>query len=107
MRTSNITAEEIQAAEKASEDRRRSRSQGFDKMHERDRAYQQLSNGTTMLWHVNKELIKQEGTTEVGGKVVDVKIYPPTIPEDSFALVIEGKTHLFNLDEFRRWLRWA
>lgn len=108
MRTSQITAEEIEAAERAAADRRDSRNRGFAKMHERDQAVKRLSNGVTMIWHVDRELGKQVSTyTNEAGEEVEVTLYPPNIPSDCFALEIEGKTHLFNLEEFRRWLRWG
>lgn len=95
-RTSKLTFDEIQAAEQASEDRRASRAQGFKKMYERDQVMKVLSNGVRMLWHVDPELVK----TPPGGVW-------PEIPEHQFMLVIDGKEHRFDLDEFRKWLRWA
>ncbi len=94
MRTSKLTAEEIYAAEKASDDRHRSRRQGFDKMYERDAMWHRLSNDVVMLWHVPKDRKPPDTIIE-------------NVPDDSFALVIDGKTHYFKLDEFRKWLRWA
>jgi hypothetical protein len=96
MRHAQITSEEIQAAEKASEERKQSRKQGFTKMYERDSVMRRLSNGTLMLWHVDPELVK----TPPGGVW-------PNIPEDKFMLVIDGKEHYFDTQEFKRWLRWA
>lgn len=108
MRNTKLTADEIHAAEEASENRRLSRGQGFKKMHERDKAVQLLSNGAVMLWHVPRELGKQQSNfTGENGEIVEVVVYPPEIPEDSFGLIIDGKKYLFNLDEFRKWLRWA
>lgn len=114
MHSAKLTAEEILAAEKASEDRRRSRNQGFAKMHERDQAVQLLSNGATMLWHVNKEDNKVlGGFTNDAGEFIEVITYPPEIPEDSFGLVLActhcktKRKYIFNLDEFRKWIRWA
>lgn len=99
--------DEILAAEKASDDRKRSRMQGFNKMHERDQAVQVLSNGVTMLWHVPKHLNEAKDTIDIDGKEVEITTYPPSIPEDSFALVMGGKKYLFDLEEFKTWLRWA
>lgn len=96
MRKTDLTFDEIQAAEQASEDRRQSRKQGFAKMYERDAVMKRLSNGAVMLWHVDPELVK----CPAGGVW-------PNIPEDKFLLVIDGKEHYFDLHEFRRWLRWA
>lgn len=108
MRQSRLTFEEIQAAEQASEKRRQSRNQGFRKMHDRDRAHQKLSNGITMLWHVDRELNKDEShIVREDGTVVDITVYPQDVPEECFGLVIDGKRYLFDLDEFRKWLRWA
>lgn len=107
MRTTKLTADEILAAEKAAADRRDTRNRGFAKMHERDQAAKVLDNGVTMYWHVNKELGRETSTAVVDGKEVDIAVYPMNIPEDCFALKIDGKMHLFNLEEFRRWLRWA
>lgn len=99
--------DEILAAEKASDDRKRSRMQGFNKMHERDQAVQVLSNGVTMLWHVPKHLNAAVGTYNINGEEVEITTYPPNIPEDSFALVMGSKKYVFNLEEFKTWLRWA
>lgn len=108
MRHANLTADDIQAAEKAADDRRRSRDQGFAKMHERDQAVQLLSNGATMIWHVDKEANKRTAWLErEEGKDVEITTYPPHIPSDSFGLKLDGKLYIFNLEEFRRWLRWA
>lgn len=96
MRTTKLTSEEIQAAEKASDDRKRSRGQGFAKMYERDAVMTRLSNGTLMLWHVDPKQVK----TSAGGVW-------PNIPEDKFMLVIDGKEHYFDTEEFRKSLRWA
>lgn len=108
MKTSKLTFEEIQAAEEASENRRRSRSQGFKKMHERDKAVQLLSNGAVMLWYVPKELNKESSWyTNEEGKQVEIVVYPEKIPEDSFGLLLDGKKYIFDLAEFRKYLRWA
>lgn len=81
----------------AADERRRTRKMGFDKMHERDQAWRRLSNGTTMLWHVPKD----RHPIGLLGPVM------PNVPEDKFALVINGKEILFDTEEFRKWLRWA
>lgn len=96
MRHTQLTQEEILAAEKAAEERKQSRKQGFTKMYERDSVMRRLSNGVTMLWHVDPELVK----TPAGGVW-------PNIPEDKFMLLIDGKEHYFNTQEFKKWLRWA
>lgn len=94
MRKSTLTQEEVLAAEKAADNRRRSRKQGFDKMYERDQHWKRLSNGVVMLWYVHPD------QRPLG-------IAYENIPEDSFALVIDGKKYVFNLEEFRKWLRWG
>lgn len=96
MKTSKQTADEIYAAEKAADDRRISRGQGFAKMYERDAVMRRLSNGVTMLWHVDPAQVK----TTAGGVW-------PNIPEDKFILVVGGKEYYFNTEEFRNALRWA
>jgi hypothetical protein len=95
-RKSDLTFEEIQAAEKASDERRQSRAQGFTKMYERDAVMSRLSNGVLMLWHVDPSLVK----TSAGG-------VHPYIPDDKFMLVIDGKEHYFDTEDFRKSLRWA
>ncbi len=107
MKKTKLTHEEILEAEKFQDNRKRTRAIGFQKMHERDQAVATLSNGAQMLWHVDKELNRQVGTMFINGKTVEIVTYPPNIPEDSFGLVIDGKTHIFNTEEFRRWLRWC
>lgn len=106
MKKTNLTFEEIQTAEKAADDRRKSRKTGFEKMIERDESMHRLSNGVVMLWHVNRDLMYPyiSGTDSEGQ---EYKVYQPTVPEDSFGLSIDGKVYLFNLEEFRRSLRWA
>lgn len=102
-RISKLTQEEILEAEKASEDRKQSRKLGFEKMYERDQVMKHLSAASRinnadirMLWHVDPELVK----LPVGGLW-------PNIAEDKFMLKIDDKEYYFDLDEFRRWLRWA
>jgi len=96
MRLGTHTADEMFAAEKAAEDRRKSRQAGFEKMLERDSVMHRLSNGVIMLWSVDPKMVK----TPAGGTW-------PNIPEDKFVLVIDGKEHYFDTDEFKKWLRWA
>ena len=96
MRLGSHTADEMFAAEKAADDRRQSRKAGFDKMLERDSVMHRLSNGAMMLWSVDPKQVK----LQAGGTW-------PNIPEDKFMLVIDGKEHLFDTDEFKKWIRWA
>lgn len=108
MRQHTQTFDEIQEAEEAAENRRRSRNQGFKKMHERDKGVQLLSNNAVMIWHVPKELNKEEFYfLDDTGQTVEIVVYPPDVPSDSFGLILDGKRYIFNLDEFRRHLRWA
>ncbi len=96
MRLGTHTSDEMFAAEKAADDRRKSRQTGFTKMLERDSVMHRLSDGTIMMWSVDPKMVK----TPPGGTW-------PNIPEDKFVLVIDGKEHYFNTDEFKKWLRWA
>ena len=92
----SLTADEMLTAEKAAEDRKQSRKLGFNKMLERDSVMHRLSNGVMMLWSVDPKQVK----LQAGGTW-------PNIPEDKFMLVIDGKEHLFDTDEFSKWIRWA
>jgi hypothetical protein len=94
MRTSKLTADEVWAAEKAADDRKRSRKTGFDMMHTRDQGYTHLSNGVIFLWPVDRDKLP-------AGTVL------PNIPEGHFKLVIGGKEYLFDADEFAKWTRWV
>ncbi len=96
MRLGSHTADEMFEAEKAADDRRKSRRAGFDKMLERDSVMHRLSNGAMMLWSVDPKQVK----LQAGGTW-------PNIPEDMFVLVIDGKEHYFNTDEFKKWIRWC
>ena len=96
MRLGSHTADEMFEAEKAADDRKRSRKAGFDKMLERDSVMHRLSNGAVLLWSVDPKQVK----LPAGGTW-------PNIPEDMFALVIDGKEHYFDTDEFKKWIRWA
>lgn len=114
MKKDNLTFEEIQAAEEASENRRRSRNEGFLKMHERDKAVQLMSNGATMLWHVPKELNKDSSWyRNDDGELTEIVVYAPDVPEDSFGLELTCKNckkhsrYIFDIHEFRKWLRWG
>lgn len=114
MKTTKLSAEEIQAAEKAADDRRRSRSQGFVKRNERDAAVKVLSNGVIMHWHVHKDQREESGDVllDDGTKIKITTYRGYNIPEDSFLLEFRNKhgeteTHMFDLEEFRKALRWA
>lgn len=98
MRSSELSAE-ILKAEKAKDDRKRSRSRGFSKMAERDKGWQRLKNGALVRWHVPTEW--SEDMELPNGSVIQVK--DATVPPETFE--IDGK--IFNAEELRRWLRWA
>lgn len=83
---------EQEQAEIAAAERKDQRKSGFELMHVRDRGWGTMSNGVTMLWHVDEE------------KRPMVYDY---VPDNHFALVVEGKKYLFDGEEFRRWLRWV
>jgi hypothetical protein len=96
MRLGDLKEDEMFAAEKAADDRKQSRKAGFNKMLERDSVMHRLSDGTVMLWSVDPKMVK----LPAGGTW-------PNIPEDKFLLVVDGKEHYFDTEEFRKWLRWA
>lgn len=93
MRNSKITAEDALATELAANDRKESRATGFAKMHERDKGYEHLSNGVSIIWPTRREPAEYEALRRV--------------PEGNFVLVVDGKDYLFDTDEFRQQLRWA
>jgi len=96
MRLDDLTVDEMLKAEKDAEDRKQSRKAGYEKMLERDAVMHTLSNGVVMLWSVDPKMVKLPS----GGVW-------PNIPEDMFALVIDGKEHYFDVNEFKKWVRWA
>lgn len=93
MRNSKITAQEVEAAEIAADERRRSRNNGFSLMSVRDRGWTRLNNGVVMLWPTDREPMPGEAITSV--------------PKGKFVLVINGKSHLFDADDFQKSLRWV
>lgn len=97
MRRGKLTTDEIFTAEKAADDRRISRNNGYSLMKDRDMGAVTLSNGISMLWHVPKPDFPEEG----------IHVYPKNIPEDSFILKVGSEEIMFDTEEFRRWLRWA
>lgn len=103
-----MTFDEIQMAEKAKDDQKRSRAGGFGLMNVRDKGYQRLSNAVVMCWHVDKEAGKQVGGYyRDNGEWVELTTYPRDVPEGKFLLDIKGKILAFDAEEFRRFLRWA
>lgn len=88
-----MTSDEILAIEKAADDRRQNRRNGFELMDIRDQGWHRLSNGVTISWHTPKP-------------TGDNYIWR-YIPEGTFELQVNGEKILFDAEEFRRWLRWA
>lgn len=88
-----LTAADIQQAEQAQANRKQKRSQAFRVMHDRDRGWHRLSNGALIEWHTNTPLEEY---------VPKTRIEPGT-----FLLTIEGKRAVFDVEEFRKWLRWV
>lgn len=99
MRSSKLSAEEILKAEKAKDDRKRSRGRGFSKMRERDSGHALLSNGAWISWN-----IPGEWSDEVNG----ISTFTGNnVPPGMFLLQIGNEKKLFDAEEFRKWLRWA
>jgi hypothetical protein len=98
MRHQKTSAEEILKAEKAVDDRRRSRSNGFEKMSERDAGHAKLHNynggEVRMLWHIPKDR-REDGLVYSG------------IPDGMFGLELNDQLLVFDAEEFRRQLRWV
>ncbi len=97
MRRGKLTSDEVLKAERARDDRLRSRKKGFSKMHERDAGMAVLDNGVVMHWPVVEPEFPDKG----------IHTYPRRIPEGTFVLEIEGQNYLFNAEEFRKCLRWV
>lgn len=94
MRKSKLTAEEIEAAEMAADERKQNRKNGFSLADIRDRGWTRLSNGVIMEWWVEKEK-RQE------------YIAYPNIPQGKFMLTIDGRSVVYDADDFRKFLRWV
>jgi hypothetical protein len=97
LRHGKLSADEVLRAEKARDDRIRSRNKGFAKMHERDEGMALLNNGVLMLWPVVEPEASDKG----------VHVYPRRVPEGKFVLKIGEETRLFDAEEFRSFLRWV
>lgn len=93
-----LTTDEILEAEKAKEARKNFRKGGLNGMKLRDQGSAKLSNGAMIMWPVQKPEF-----SDIGGPYV----YPRAIQEGTFVLKIDGKEHVFDTEEFQRWLRWA
>jgi hypothetical protein len=89
MRKSKLSASEIEAQQLAEHQERSGRRDGFSMMTIRDRGWVRLSNGSVFEWPVERELGEGEARTHV--------------PEGTF--ILDGK--LYDVDEFRKWQRWA
>lgn len=92
-RQSKISGEEAYAAEVAAADRKEKRETGFSMMHVRDKGYERLSNGVSILWPTRREPAEYEAIKHVD--------------DGTFVLVVDGKEIVFDTDEFRQSLRWA
>lgn len=93
MRKSKISASDMEARELSEYNRRHKRDRAFDTMKIRDRGWVRLSNGVILHWPVTnppEELVPRQ-----------------VVPEGTFMLSIGDQTAVFDLDEFRMWLRWA
>lgn len=91
MRQVNKTSQqklEIEAAERTER-----RKGGFEYMGVRDRGWGKLRNGVIIHWHTDAPL--EEGVSR------------KRIPDNHFLLTDQGKSTLFDAEEFRQWLRWA
>lgn len=97
MRRVKASAEEIIKAEKAKDDRQRSRSNGYSMMHQRDVGISWFSNGVGFRW----KTVRDNDELEEG----EFRMAPP--PEGKFVLVVRGESILFDAEEFRRQLRWV
>lgn len=98
MRRSKVSAEEILKAEKAKDDRQRSRKNGYSMMSQRDAGWSRLRdyNGgrsVVMQWHTDRELEPGE--------------IRANIPDGKFTLLVNGELVAFDAEEFRRSLRWV
>jgi hypothetical protein len=84
-----LTAADIEQAEQAQANRKQKRNYAFRAMHDRDRGWARLSNGVIIEWHTNTPLEEY---------VPRKRIQPGTI-------LLDGKH--YDVEEVRKWLRWA
>ncbi len=98
MRTAKLSEEDILRAEKAKDDRKRSRRRGYAKMEERDAGTARIRNyngsEVRMLWHIPEDR-REEGLCYSG------------VSDGMFILEFAGKKLVFDAEEFRKWLRWC
>lgn len=90
MRQTTLSAGEV--AEMDETKNREQRSSGFALMGSRDSGAVKLSNGILMNWHVSKP---------------DTRYPYRRIEPGTFILRINGKDHVFDADEFGKFLRWT
>lgn len=108
MRKSKISASEMEERELTEYNRLHKRGRALNLARVRDRGWVRLKNNVVMLWPVDKELGKTVSTiTLEDGEKLTVTTYPPYVPDGHFTLEIDGKRHMFDTDEFRKFLRWA
>jgi hypothetical protein len=98
MQKSKQTPEEIEAIERAADNRRISRNNGFSLMSVRDRGWVTISEMRTgevnLFWHIDRPLVDGE---------VRVNVPPGMIRIDMGG----DKWLLFDAEELRKFLRWA
>lgn len=102
-RKSKLTAEEIEAADMAADDKRYHRGNGFSLMSIRDRGWTNIidkagSREVAFLWHTNRQ----------GADGEAVRFIPP----GQFVLEFRNKqgkpeTLAFDAEDFQKWLRWV
>lgn len=87
-----LTGSDILEAEKAAAERQENRKSGYSMVHIRDQGGHRLENGTVIYWPVpNAENSFQSRPMRKG----------------TFILDIDGKKTVFDVEEFRKWIRWA
>lgn len=100
-RKSTLSAQEI--AEMDEMKQSDLRKGGFSLMSVRDRGQATLSNGAKVFWHTNNPPIQEFEDPKWGR----IEVRDNTIPEGMFGIELGGKTVLFNVEELRRFIRWA
>lgn len=90
-----LSSKDIFQAEKAASDRREGRNNGYKLARDRDQGWARMTNGVLVKWHVPRP--------DVTSELPDFYVFPPDIPEGS--VDIDGR--LYDVEELRKWLRWA
>lgn len=94
MRKSKISASDMEKRDLLEYERSHKRNRVYKELiPEKDKGWVRLSNGVVFLWHTDRELAEGELRDHV--------------PSGSFVLAIDSKKYAFDLDEFRKWLRWC